>query len=95
MAQQRQNVSDAIRGWIPTAVFVLAAFAGYVKLTEAVKSNAKAIVQQTHALESITDIMLSDTRQEEQIAALRRDLNTTWDLLQAHVDRHDAHGRSN
>lgn len=92
MAQQQQGrYLDIMKVWTPIVVLLLGTLAGYVRLTDAVAQNAEAIKEQAEALQAITQIMLSDTRQEERIATLQRDYELTWETLQAHINKPNAH----
>lgn len=74
MPQQQQVNGEVLRRWIPVVVVMVGVVVGYVRLTEAVRANSEAIERQAKAMESITALLLSDTRQESAIGEIRRRL---------------------
>ena len=71
--------------WLPAVAMFIAVIAGYVQLSEAVKSNSQTIEKNTQLLSKLVDLQIRDAEQAEQIATLRRDMNVMWTTLDKHM----------
>ena len=80
--------------WAPVIAMLVGVVIGYVQLSEAVKSNSRALEIQAVALSRITELLVTDMRHDGEIESLRRDLNVVWDEVKGHRNK-STHGNAN